>query len=232
MSNRSIYLISNARLGSSRLEQKMVKPLWDGTTLFELLLVRMNKLNKAFPFKGCAIALHENDKSLVRLAEQSGIDVILRSEKSVKSAALCDIYDYTELLGGDHFMWVNGSAPFWEPDTAARAARLFAASPHMESLTSVVKRKNWFWDYETSEAITCPDSGGATQDSKPILESTHSFHIFPKREVLDFNRYWGFFRQDPYLFEIDSSECVADVDNQEDFDVADALMMWRGLKRE
>ena len=160
--------------------------------------------------------------------------IIQRTDSSVGSDELKTIFDFLSEVPTEYVMWVNGSAPFWTPNTLARAARLFSASSKIQSMTSVTSRKNWFWDPVTMAPAMKGDGAlsGKTQDAGEILESTHAFHIFPKSAVLRFGTYWSLTKHDPYLFQMPKDECVVDVDDEEDFGIADAIMMWRETNRE
>jgi len=77
-----IGIIIQARLGSTRLPQKMVIPFYDQKGILEVLLERINGFNFKIPVI-LATTTNSNDKTLVKIANQKGVETYCGSEENV-----------------------------------------------------------------------------------------------------------------------------------------------------
>lgn len=213
----SLALISTVRLGSTRLPEKMIKPFGDGTTMLSRLIHRMDKARQFYEFSRVCIAAHPGDIPVVNEILGSNVPILLRSDQSCASDRLSEIFDFVRDFEEDYILWVNGGNPFLRPESLAHVAGMWDAIKGKYTAAKV--RRNWFW-YPDGEPIVFPCSG-KTQDSSPIYEATHSFHLFKKKDLELSGTYWG--GESPEAFIVDDDEAV-DVDTEEDFRYADYLV--------
>ena len=86
-----IAVIIQARLGSQRVPQKMLRPFAD-TTLTDIALENIKKC-KSFPRENFYLSVHEPE--LVTIGDKHGVNIYRRSEKSAKSEGtpMTDMYE-------------------------------------------------------------------------------------------------------------------------------------------
>ena len=90
-------------------------------------------------------------------------------------------------------------------------------------MTAVIKKNTWFYD---NLGLPINDKDPIkqilTQDSSPIYEVVHAFHVFNKEHLFTTDTYWNNRVNDPYLYEIDPIESL-DVDNLNDFIISESV---------
>lgn len=226
-----LFLLGTAREGSTRVKNKMIRPLGD-TSLHEIQLKKFEELLDSNIFCGVGMAINKNDKTLWEMTKKTKVPLIERSNESVtglirRSKELHFLKD----IDADYIIWVNGCLPFLSVETLKKAATLFIENyPKFKSMTSVRMRYNWYWDFNTKKAINnINPTNVSTQKSPPLLETVHAFHIFNRKHLLENDSYWNLEENDPYLYNIyDDIECQ-DIDNEIEFKAVEC--MWK-LKQE
>lgn len=225
---KKVLLVGMARQRSTRCVNKMTRPFAD-TTLFDIYLdkldVVVNKLDN--PFSKAIVAVNRNDEILwnkayyyrkISLEERPDTSI---APDSVLSSNFSFLNNYKE----DYVMWVNGCFPFLKPETILHAVNLFVSNKDLKSLHCVKQIKNWFWD-EHGKPITIRDKKlSRTQDSIPLFESVHCFHIFDRKYLLDNCAYWDFTKNNPFLYVINDGVEFLDIDTDMDFKICESL--WR-----
>ncbi len=88
-----------------------------------------------------------------------------------------------------------------------------------KAMTSVRRRKNWFWSIDHG-AMTQTNYNGSptTQNATPVYESVHAFHIFNRRFLLDTGMYWNTTDYLPAPFIVQDDWQCMDVDYEWEWD--------------
>lgn len=227
---RDILLMGAARERSTRIKNKIMRT-FGYTTLFELYLRKLETINKdKNPFNNVILALNKEDKKLCELAKKYNVKVQERNSFSVGKATMPkDIYHFLENYDDDYVMWINACFPFLKIETVIKAANYFVKHNEINSLHCVKKRQNWFWNPKTNRPFNLEKTSDATtQQSLPVYESVHCFHIHNIKDLLEKNIYWSFKKNDPYLYSVEETvECI-DIDNPFEFELAEVL--WKYYK--
>ncbi len=241
MSDKSILLLGTARLSSSRLRGKMLRPFAD-TTLLDIHLSTLREAWATGAFSAWGIALcREEDGAdeMIRAATEWGVPVIERSLDSVSGLRLrSEELHFLSRYEESHVMWVNGCLPMFKVRTLFEAAELFKVLPDAASMTTVSIAHNWFWGLDGRPVNNRDPMCVSTQGCSPLAETAHGFHIFVRRWMLERSAYWDFGGQrvdmvdhdDPMLFRVGDPRELVDVDNEYGFRKAEAL--WKGLRDE
>jgi len=222
----TLMLLSIAREHSSRVPNKMLRPLGD-TCLFRLLIEKFEEICKRRnPFDYIAIALSKKDKTLWDMAKSYNIEIEERNDVSVSQGdlLLSQTHHYLKDIPVDDVMFVNGCFPFLTIDTITNAAALFKEYEVIKSMTAVKKRYTWFWDIISKPINNRDPRCVSTKHSLPLLESVHCFHIFNRIHLLETDSYWNLKPPfDPFLYVLPESTEFLDVDTEYDFKLCEAI---------
>lgn len=214
--------------GGKRVPKKMIKP-FAGTSLIRILLEKLLTCKNLSRDK---IYLSAYENELKEVAQELGIKVYNRSWESIcdSDTYKCKIEDsmrWAYEIDSEYFLQVSACNPMLNADTIDRAIEFFQNND-IDSLFSVVKRPNFFFD-KNSEVLN-PFHGSKeyfygldTRLIEPVYEAAHSIYMFKTeyfRKSKDCAR-WSFTKNDPYLFEIPTEEAF-DIDYQWQFDLAEA----------
>jgi len=217
---RSIFFLGTAREGSTRCKNKMIRD-FNGSSLFELYLDKLELLFNQGYKVGCAV--YPGDKTLWERIQQSDVPVIERNKTSVTGAHPRSVeLHFLEDVDADLIVWINACQPF------LRVKTILDAVDQMEkmnavSCTCVKNRYTWFWDTKSNPVNNRDPRNMATQNATPLLEATHSFHMFPRKRLLDENIMWNYAYHDPFLFRVSDDLEFFDIDTTSDFRVGECL---------
>ena len=222
---RKILLMGTARQNSTRVENKMTRPFGD-TTLFKMYCQKLEAIKQQEnPFDDIIIALNKSDKILCQQVKDYDVKVQNRNYFSASKATKPeDIYHYLKNYKQDYVMWINACFPFLQTKTIIEAANYFKEHKNLNSLHCVNLKQNWFWNPKTNFPFNLEKTSDAqTQQSLPIYESVHCFHIHKISDLMEENKYWSFKKNDPYLYKLDQSLEFLDIDTQTEFDICEAI---------
>lgn len=125
---------------------------------------------------------------------------------------------FMEQNEADIYVYAHATAPFISVDTMKQCIEAVQSGDY-DSAFCAVKLQDYLWqDGEplNFDATNLP----RTQDLKPIYQETSGVYVFT-REV--FERYHRRIGKKPFIKEVSFKEAV-DIDNPEDFDLAEALV--------
>ncbi len=227
---KEILLLGLAREGSTRVKNKMTREIYNGKSLFSIYLEKFEEfLGVSFPgcpFSDVAFAICPKDKKLWEIASKYAVPLLERNKKSITglqplSGLLECIDDFQHKY--KYVMVVNGCLPFLTVDTIIKAGKYFQ-NHKGQSMISVVKRQNWYWN-DKGRIINKKDSKEmATQLTPPVYETIHTMHTGPIRRLMNHDKFWLMKPNDPILFEIKNPIECFDVDTETDFKICQALM--------
>ena len=215
-----VIALVNARLTSSRLPNKLLKPFAD-TSLAEISIKRLKNL-KNFNKKYFAAY----DEPLLHLAKKYLDDdsILTRSKESTQSNnnVLLE-FGHVKDIDFDYCVWINSCHAHLKAETIENAVYLLRNKSY-PSMTSAIKHYSWFYENNGSNPINMkyPNEQKNTQQSKPIFEVAHAFHIWRKEHFFNTLTVWNNKHNDPYLFEIDKIEAL-DVDDEKDFIISESV---------
>jgi len=229
---RDIILLGMAREESTRIPNKMTRPFGD-TTLFDIYLGKLAELSmrRDSPFSRVVIALSRKDKVLWEKAESVYTPMILeeRNESSIQNTPNpSSLFHYLGEYEEDYVFRLNACFPFLTTETIIAGANYFKNHPKIKTMTCVRERANWFWEPKTGKSLTLGDPTHTTmQQSRPIYESVHCFHILNRQSLLN-DVLWNLNRNDPYLYVLPESVEFIDIDTETEFTIAESV--WRNKK--
>lgn len=125
---------------------------------------------------------------------------------------------FMEQYEADIYVYAHATAPFIAVDTMKQCIEA-VQSGEFDSAFCAVKLQDYLWqDGEplNFDATNLP----RTQDLKPIFQETSGVYVFTKEVFEKYHRRIG---KKPFIKEVSFKEAV-DIDNPEDFDLAEALV--------
>jgi len=210
-----MFILGTMREGSTRVKDKMIRS-FNGTSLAEIYLCKLEELMKMGFDVGCAV--YSGDKTLWKLVNSSSVPVIERSRDSVSGVHRRSVeLHFLDSVSDDNVLWLNGCQPFLKPVTVKRAIEFFYDNKCI-SITPVVKRFTWFWDNQGIPVNNLDPENCATQNTPPLYEAVHSFHIFPRLRLLSNDVMWLNKSGDPSLFVVDEGFEFFDIDTMYDYE--------------
>jgi CMP-N-acetylneuraminic acid synthetase len=133
------------------------------------------------------------------------------------------MYD-TGQVPADLYIQTHSTNPLISPDSIHKALNvLLSKYPTYDSLFSVTRIQARLWDSLARPINHNPSILLQTQDLPPVFEENSCFYLFT-RQTLEIRR--TRIGERPYLFEISKSESW-DIDEEEDFAIADMIMKSR-----
>jgi len=228
--NPSLGVVINARLQSTRLPRKLVRP-FAGTTLIDIALDRLNDLD-FFDGRYFGIAEHELK---AKLAGRPNVTLLERDPEAVKPGYNDHrkVFARFERIETDYIVWLNPCHPLISYDTLRRAVDQVKATRH-NSYTSVVETTDWIFDSQGNPLTNTKASMLSTAHSPKFYKVAHAFHIINRAYFLTHYQYWTLTRNDPALIEIPEEENF-DVNTPVEFDIAEAAYLrahrTRGIDR-
>jgi len=211
-----ICVLVQARLGSQRVPQKMIRP-FAGTTLMDISL---EKLSSSLFIPGENIYASVYEKELVDISKKYPIQIFERSEKSANSEGtpMTDMYEWWNKLPFEYCVLVNACAPFLKLKTIEDFVDFYTKS-ESDGLFGVVEKKNYYWDSNfklvtpwpqdqavmntkfvdtTYEAAHCLYAGKMSKIGKSVwmgdFMTPGDIELYPmdEREVFDIDYEWQF----------------------------------------
>ena len=121
---KDIAVVIQARLGSQRVPQKMIRPI-AGTTLTDRALTNIKRC-RSFPQKNFYLSVHEPE--LTRIGERHGVNIFKRTEKSACSEGtpMTEMYEWWDKLPHKYCILVNACAPFLTFDTIDKFVKAYS----------------------------------------------------------------------------------------------------------
>ena len=215
-----ICVLVQARLGSQRVPNKMIRPFC-GTTLVDILFEKLKSL-KSIPKENIYFSAYENE--LKEIANSHGINIFHRSEKSANSEGepMTEIYEWHDKLPFKYVVLVSACNPLLDVDTMDSFIQSFIET-EKEGAFAVFPKKTYYWDKE-GNSIT--DWKGLTiMNTKlvdPIYEAAHC--LYASRMDIIKEGFWMDTKSppDPHLFEMKELEAF-DIDYEWQFKIAELL---------
>tara|TARA_B100001057_G_C22836531_1_gene945412 strand:+ start:1114 stop:1803 length:690 start_codon:yes stop_codon:yes gene_type:complete len=167
-----VCVVVQARLGSQRVPQKMIRP-FAGTTLMDICLEKLSQ-SQIIPKENIFSSVCE--KELVEISNNHNINVFHRSQESADSEGtpMTLMYEWWNKLPYKYCILVNGCAPFLPLETIENFYSDYLSSS-TDGLFGVIKKKNYFWNKD-SELITPWPDGQAVMNTKFVGVTYEAAH--------------------------------------------------------
>jgi CMP-N-acetylneuraminic acid synthetase len=213
---KSICVVSNARLQSTRVPQKMLRP-FAGRSLVDIALERLNRLD-FFTHRYLAVA----EEELATLAvPYPNVEVLRRKPEAVAKGVNPQHVTFAHYreVPTDYIFVLNPCLPFLSVETIRKAFDYFQATDH-PSYTSVIKTGDWVFDAGGNPVTNTDPRNLTTNKNVQFYKAAHAFHIVNKQFFTTHGIHWHFTRNDPHMIEIPEDECI-DVDTPLEFEFAE-----------
>ena len=213
---RSISVVINARLQSTRVPNKLIRP-FSGSTLIEIALEKLNVLD-FFEHRFLGVADPELKK---KVKSFENVQILDRDEDSVKSGVNPPKISFAHYLKipSDYIFIFNPCQPALSIETIKKAYDYFQRTTFL-SYTSAVETRDWIFDHN-GNCLTNKDTNNySTNKGKVFYKAAHSFHIVSKDFFKRNGYHWTFTSDDPHLISVPIEETV-DVDTEHDFKIAE-----------
>ncbi len=217
------------RAGSKRVPKKNIR-FFNGKPLFYYVL---NSLVKAHLIS--KIIINTDDDEIVSLAKN------FISQNNLEGSQI-DIHNRPKSLGGDHvsmneviaydlekvqdeenFIQVHATSPLLSSETIDKAIECyFNKIDQHDSVVSVTKLQERFYDESFSPVNHSPDKLLRTQDLPPLYTENSAFYIFSRTSFYESDE--KRIGKRPYYYILNKLEST-DIDEEEDFRIAEALSL-------
>lgn len=214
-----IVFVVEARLHSSRMHQKMIRPFGD-TTLLDLLLSKLTSID-LIPKDNLYLSAYEDEIKEVGI--KHGVKIFNRSEKSANAEDLQTVKEWHDKLPFKYVIAINPCTPLIEVETIESFIKSFIDSDQ-EGAFSVFEKQTYYWGKDGKMITDWPEGQQMfnTKFVDPIYEAAHVLYA----SRLDIIKK-GYYITDklpvePHLFVINELEAF-DIDYDHQFKVAEQL---------
>jgi CMP-N-acetylneuraminic acid synthetase len=209
---KEISAVINARLQSSRVLGKLVRP-FAGSTLIQIALSKLDRLDY---FKHRYLACAE--EQLMQFAsDYSNVEVLRRDMKTVLKGVNpleVTLRHYLDVPTEWIFV-INPCQPLLSPESLEKAFDLFQKTDY-KSYISAVPVRDWIFDQDGNPVTHKDVKVLATNKTTVHYRVSHSFYIVNREHFRNTGLLWSFTRNDPNLI-IMSEQETFDVDTELEF---------------
>ncbi len=222
---RPISVVINARLSSTRVPRKLIRPFCD-SSLIEIALEKVNRMD-FFANRYLAVA----DSELIEIGQRyPNVEILLRDQQSIKAGVNPPSVSFAHYLKipTEYIFIFNPCQPLLSVGGIKKVYDYFQNTQY-ESYTAVAATRDWIFN-EAGDCLTRKDAQNYSTNTGEIFKkAAHSFHIVGKTFFAEYGYHWTFTKDDPHLIEVNHEEII-DVDDEMDFEIAKSVyMMKQGL---
>lgn len=201
------------KLNNSRLPQKNTKQFTNGHPLCWYILstlLKVEKIDEVYVY--CS---NEKIKDFI----PEGVKYLKRSEALDTDQTKMNevLKEFAEDVPADVYVMTHTTAPFISKESIEKGLDAVLSGMH-DSSFAAKKLQDFLWkdgrpfNYEL-------DNIPRTQDLPPLYEETSGFYIYISSVINELGRRIG---ESPYIVEVSEIEAI-DIDEKEDFEIADAI---------
>ena len=215
---KSISVVTNARLGSTRVPNKLARPFAE-SSLIEIALSKLDKMD-FFEHRYLAVA----EKELIDLGSKyPNVEILERDAEAVKKGVnpLTVTFEHYLRVPSDYIFVFNPCLPCIRVETIKKAFDYFQSTDY-NSYTAVIPTGDWIFDSDGNALTNADPRNATTNKNRSFLKGCHAFHIINKAFFREKNILWTFMPNDPHLVKIPEEESV-DVDTPAEFDLAEQI---------
>lgn len=216
-----VAVIIQARLGSQRIPQKMIKPFAE-TTLTDIFLDKVKQC-KSFPIENFFLSVYEQE--LISIGKSHGINIFQRSEESANSEGtpMGLMYEWHDKLDFKYAVLINACVPFLKPETIDEFVEAYLVAEET-GMFAVMEKKNYFWN-ENMEILTpLTEDVMNTKTVQKTYEAAHCLYASRLDTIKDGVWMGDFKKSEIKLFPVEERECL-DIDYPWQFNLCESL--WR-----
>ncbi len=216
----SPVVIVQARLGSTRLPGKVLKPLVGRPMLWHIV----DRLRQApgVATVGVATSDQPGDEPLRAFCRESGIPLFAGDERNV----LDRFYRAAVAFGGDPVVRITADCPFADPELVGKLLALYAAGQydHVGVATGAVAFKHKGAHFPDGLDAECIRFAALERAQREATEPSDREHVTPYLYRVD-----GRFRNGMLMADVDHGNLRWTVDHQADFDVVSQVYeaLWK-----
>ena len=219
-----ILFITQARSGSVRVVNKMLRPFGD-SCLFEIALTKI-LASKIIPKENYYVSVR--DQEFIDISDKHGVNKFIRSEASVQEPVTVQkVLEWHDKLDYKYWVKVNACNPLLTVETIDKFVEAFMNSDS-RGMFGVFEKKTFLFDSEGRmlNKFHGEDKYLATLETKFVetcYEAAHSLYAGTCSDIAD-GIYTGTFKDkgNPEFFPMDVSECF-DIDWPWQFELAEAI---------
>lgn len=218
--NGKIITVIPVRAGSQRLKNKNILPFGGSN----LLIHKIRQLKQVGHID--EIVVSSDSEAMLQMALDEGVLA------NKRAAEYCDektktfnevVENVAQNIDCEYLMWAPCVCPLTQPETYQKALDLFKEKvirdKEFDSVISAKLFKEYLFD-ETKPLNWDSKKHVPSQQLPDWKTIVNGFYIAPKAEILKWKYLYG---EKPYLYILNKKEAV-DIDDEEDFEVAKALL--------
>ena len=215
-----IAIVIQARLGSKRIPQKMIKP-FAGTTLTDIFLEKIKEC-KSFPIDNFYLSVYEPE--LQDIGFKHEVNVFYRSAASANSEGtpMTLMYEWWDRLPHKYVVLINACVPFLKPETIDSFVEAYKSCEN-DGMFAVMHKKNYFWDNDGVLITPLTEDVMNTKTVQVTYEAAHCLYA-GRLDKIGKGVWMGDFNKsgDIKLFPVEESE-VLDIDYPWQFELCEKL---------
>ena len=216
----NIAVIVQARLGSQRCHNKMIRPFAD-STLTDIALEKL-VASKVIPESNIYLSAHEAE--LISIGKKHKVNIFERSKKSANSEGtpMADMYEWWDKIPFEYAVLVNACAPLLSVKTINDFVLKYS-NTNSDGLFGVIEKKNYFWDESRKFLTPLTEAVMNTKTAQKTYEAAHCLYAGRLDKIGD-GVWMGNFNKpgDIELFPIKEKEAF-DIDHEWQFSACEAV---------
>ncbi len=201
------------KLNNQRLPKKNTKSFTNGKPLCYYILETLKKVGEIDE-----IYVYCSNPDIKQFIPD-GVNYLARSEELDKDSTKMNevLKAFARDVPADVYVMTHTTAPFVSADSIEKGVKAVLGGEY-DSAFAVKKIQDFLWK-DNSPFNYSLNNIPRTQDLPPMFEETSGFYIYKSEVITKLNRRIG---DNPYIIEVSEIESV-DIDEAEDFDIADAI---------
>lgn len=212
------------KLNSERLPGKNIKKLRNGQPLISYILNTLCEVKR----------LGSIDEAYVYCSDESITSYLPSEIKFLKRSKYLDLSEtafnevlikFSQDVNADIYVLTHATAPFISSNTIINGINAVKNEGY-DSALAVERLQEFLW-YEDKPLNYSPDNIPRTQDLTPYFKETCGMYVYTRNVIADLKRRIG---NKPKLIEVSNYESI-DINNPEDFELADAINTYRQLNK-
>lgn len=216
-----IVAVVPMKLNNRRLPQKNTKPFTNGMPLCHYILstlLSISEIDDVYAYCSDPAIQRYIPKDVIYLQRSKALDTDETKMNDVLSSFARDVE-------ADIYVMTHTTAPFIKSESIQKALHAVACENY-DSAFAVKKIQDFFWKDEKPFNYNLDDIP-RTQDLTPLYQETSGFYVYKRSVISKMNRRIG---DKPMFIEVGEIESI-DIDEDEDFMIADAVYNYINLKR-